>query len=95
VLLVSASGAWRTNLRGGAPVHVTIDGRERAGYAEVEEDPDAVARTFKLLLDELGPAQGRRLGLRANTDREPTVQEIEPAVARRGIARIRLIDATA
>jgi len=92
MLLVSVSGRWRHNLRGGAPVRVTLDGRERAGYVELEEDPGQVARTFKLLLDRLGPGGPRLLGLKINIHRSPTIDEVQPAVARRCIARVRLTD---
>ncbi len=95
MLLVSVSGRWRHNLRGGAPVRLTLDGRERAGYAELEEEPGQVARTFKLLLDRLGPAGPPLLGLKINIHRPPTVDEVQPAVARRCIARVRLTDEAA
>ena len=93
LLLVSASGSWRHNLRGGAPVVVTIDGLERAAHAELEENPDRVAAIFKTLLDQLGPDNAKDLGLKLNIGRQPTAAEIRPAVASRGIARIRLDDA--
>jgi hypothetical protein len=54
LLIVSASGAWRHNLRGGAPVRVTIEGRDRFAHADLEEDPFEVAQTFKTLLDRVG-----------------------------------------
>ncbi len=91
-LVVSVSGGWRYNLRGGAPVRVTLDGRERAGYADVEDLPDHVAQTFKGLLDRLGPRSASLLGLKLNIKRLPTVDEVQPAVAQRWIARVRLTD---
>jgi hypothetical protein len=91
-LVVSVSGGWRHNLRGGVPVRVTLDGRERAGYAEVEDDPDQVAQTFKELLDRLGPGGGPLLGLKLRIKRLPTVDEVRPAVAQRWIARVQLTD---
>src|SRR5437868_7054395 len=36
--VLSAGGNWRHNLRGGAPVRVTLDGRDRAAHALLEED---------------------------------------------------------
>jgi F420H(2)-dependent quinone reductase len=92
ILVVSVSGGWRHNLRGGAWVHVTLDGRERTGYAEVEDDPDQVAQTYKNLLDRLGPGGASQLGLKLNVKRLPTVNEVRPAVAQRWIARVRLTD---
>jgi hypothetical protein len=89
-LLVSASGAWRHNLRGGAQVRVTIDGVERAGFALLEEDADEVARIYRQLLGDVGLGRAGDLGLRVNVERLPTIEEIKPAVAQRAIARVQL-----
>ena len=91
-LLVSVSGRWRHNLGGGAPVHVTLDGRERVGYAEVIDNPDEVVQTFKMLLDRLGPGGAALLGMKLNVKRLPTADEIRPVVATRWIARVRVTD---
>lgn len=91
-LLVGARGGWKSNLRGGADVRVTIEGRERAGRAELDEDPDRAAEVYKELLDGLGRKKASVLGLKVNVDRQPTLDEIRPAVAKRAIARIRLSD---
>jgi hypothetical protein len=91
-LLVSASGSWHQNLRGGAPVRLTIDGHERAGYAELEKDPDQVAQIYKSLLDRVGLDSAGLLGLKLNIQGSPTANEIKTAVAQRGIARVRLSD---
>lgn len=92
MLLVSADGYWRHNLRGGAPVTLTIDGRERAAYAELEEDADEVAAVFHTLLNRYGRIGTAVLGLRINVGRRLTRDEIKPAVARRAIARVELAD---
>jgi hypothetical protein len=89
-LLVSASGAWRHNLRGGAPVRVTLDGVERNGHAVLEEDPDEVARIYRQLLEIVGLDRAGDLGLRVTVKRLPTTEEIKPAVAQRAIARVQL-----
>lgn len=89
-LLVSASGAWRHNLRGGAQVRVTIDGVERTGHATLEEDPEEVARIYRQLLEIVGLDRARDLGLRVAVQRLPTTDEIEPAVAQRAIVRVQL-----
>jgi hypothetical protein len=89
-LLVSASGSWRHNLRGGAQVQVTIDGVERTGHAVLEEDPDEVARIYRHLLGNVGLDRAGDLGLRVNVERLPTTEEIKPAVAQRAIARVQL-----
>ncbi len=88
-LVLSAGGNWRYNLRGGADVRVTLDGRERAAHAVLEEDPDRAAKAFKTLLDRAGP---RALGMKVNVDRSPTVAEIKPALTDRGAAYLQLTD---
>ena len=95
-IVVYAAGSWRHNLRGGAPVRVVLDGLERAGHAELEEDHDRVAQAYKTRLDELGVGEARMLGLKVKAGgRSPTVEEIKPAVAERAIATIRLTDGPA
>lgn len=89
-LVVGARGVWKSNLRGGADVRVTIEGREQAGYAELDEDPDRVAEAYKELLDGLGRKKASVLGLKVNVDRQPTLDEVRPAVADRAVGRIRL-----
>lgn len=88
VFLVSVSGSWRYNLA--SPVRLTVAGREHVGYAEVVDDPDQVAQTFKMLYDRYGSSSASLLGLKVNVSRAPTADEIRPAVADRWIARIRL-----
>lgn len=88
VFLVSVSGSWRYNFE--APVRLKVEGRDHLGYAEIEDDPDQVARTFKMLYDRYGPSGASLLGLKVNVRRSPTADEIRPAVADRWIARIRL-----
>jgi hypothetical protein len=89
-LTVFAAGSWRVNLRGGAPVRVTLDGRERSGHAELEEEPVRVARAYKARLDTLGVKKARDLGLKVNVDRSPTVEELMQVAEKRAIATIRL-----
>jgi F420H(2)-dependent quinone reductase len=89
--LVGAMGAWRENLRGGAAVRLVIDGRTHVGHAELEEDPDEVARGYKVLLDQLG-RKPRDVGLKVNLRRSPTLEELKPALTGRRIVRVRLED---
>jgi deazaflavin-dependent oxidoreductase (nitroreductase family) len=87
--VLSASGNWRHNLRGGAAVRLTLDGRERAAQAVLEEDPERAAEAFKTMLDQAGP---RALGVKVNVDRSPTIAEIRPVLARRTVAYLHLTD---
>lgn len=75
-LVAHAGGKWRANLRGGADLTVTLDGRERAAHAVLEEDPQRVAEIFKELLDGIGYRRAVRVGLAVNVDRPPTVAEL-------------------
>jgi deazaflavin-dependent oxidoreductase (nitroreductase family) len=87
--VLSAGGNWRHNLRGGADVRVTLDGRERAAHAVLEEDLDRAAEAFKAMLDHSGP---RALAVKVNVDRAPTTAEIRPVLADRGVAYLTLAD---
>ncbi|MEA2199782.1 MAG: hypothetical protein QOI89_378 [Solirubrobacteraceae bacterium] len=89
--VLSAGGSWRHNLRGGAAVRVTLDGREHPAHATLEEDPDRAAEAFKTMLDRAGP---RTLAVKVNVDRSPTPAEIRAALAASGreVAYLRLTD---
>ena len=90
VLLVPSGSRWRMNLRGGAPVAVTLGGRRRSGHAELIEDPDGVARAYEELLGRIGLKNAQRVGLRVNVDREPTREELKAALADHGAIRVTL-----
>lgn len=91
-LLTSATGAWKVNLRGGADLEVTIDGRRRQAHAELEEDPERVAEIFDRLVRGLGPKRANRVALKINVDRAPTLEEMRVATAGRAIGRLTLTD---
>jgi hypothetical protein len=91
-LVAHTGGAWRANLRGGAALTVTLDGRERKAYAVLEEDPDRVAETYLTLLKQIGYERAIRIGLAVNVDRPPTLAEVREAVVDDGFATIRLTD---
>ncbi len=82
--MVLTSSAWRVNVRGGpTAVEVTLFGRRLPGTAVLEEDPVAVARVYRGLIDELGTDTAlRRLGIRINLDRAPTEGELADAARR-------------
>jgi deazaflavin-dependent oxidoreductase (nitroreductase family) len=88
-LVVSAAGSWRHNLRGGGDVRVTLDGRERAAHVTPEGDAVRAAEVFKGLLDRASP---RDVGVKVNVDRSPTPEEIQPVLAHRVIAYLKLAD---
>jgi deazaflavin-dependent oxidoreductase (nitroreductase family) len=88
-LVVSAAGGWRHNLRAGAEVCVTLDGREHTAHVTPEEDPVRAAEVFKGLLDRAG---ARAVGVKVNVGRSPTPDEIKPALAHRVVAYLKLAD---
>ena len=87
-IVVSASGAWRHNLRGGADVRLTLGGAERAARAELVS-PDRKAQAFKEVVDRV---VARAIALKVNLDRPPTVEELRPVIARRDLVTLRLTD---
>jgi deazaflavin-dependent oxidoreductase (nitroreductase family) len=87
--VLSAGGNWRHNLRGGADVRVTVDGRERSAHAVLEDDLERAAEAFKTMLDRSGP---RALAVKVNVNRAPTIAEIRPVLADRGVAYLTLAD---
>ena len=88
VLVVPSASRWRFNLRGGAPVEVTLGGIRRAGRAELVEDPDEVALVYGELLDKVGIRSAQRAGLRVNVDRKPTRDELKVALVDHGAVRV-------
>jgi hypothetical protein len=88
-LVLSAGGAWRHNLCGGADVSLRVDGRERAAHAVLEEDPARAAAVMRTLLERAG---ARAVAVKVNVDRTPTVAEIVPAMADRGVAYVSFRD---
>jgi hypothetical protein len=91
-LLVLTSSPWRANLRGtGTPVTVTMFGRDRPARARLVEDADDVAAIYRDLIDRVGYAKaGRRMGIRINVPRPPTVAELAEASRRDGLSAIYL-----
>ena len=92
-LAVLTSSPWRSNLRGGgAEVEATIAGERRRGRAELEEDPEEVARVYADLIGEYGYEQaGRRLGIKINVDRMPTRGELVGAIRRSGLSVVTIV----
>lgn len=79
-LLVTTHSPWWRNLRGGEPVTVVLQGRERSGVATPHEDPATVARYMQRFIETRGVEAARRIGLSIDGDREPTLAELEAGV---------------
>jgi len=87
--LVLTAAAWRTNLRGGADVELTRDGRSRPMHAQLLEEPDAVAEIYAAMLERIGVRHSVRVGLRVAGDAMPTHDELVAAIGgRRAVVRL-------
>jgi hypothetical protein len=93
VLSVLTSSAWRRNFAGGRDIEVTMRGERRAAYAVLIDDSREVATVYERLIREVGIKQARRrLGLRFNADRVPTLSELQDAIERSGLSIVRIYD---
>ena len=93
-VVVLGGAPWGRNLRGGAPVRMLVGGRQRAGFAELGENPRHVAETFhEVMVRQGGVKAARMLGLAVQGSQTPSVEEIMPAVTDRNVVRIRYTDA--
>jgi uncharacterized protein YbjT (DUF2867 family) len=90
-LAVLTDSPWRVNLRGGADLEVTQRGERRPMRAELQEDPEHVAKVYLRLIEQLGwRAAQRRLGIKIHVGRTPTLNELEQAVRESGLSIITL-----
>lgn len=90
-LLVLTSSRWRVNLRGRPEVEVTLRGSRRAASAELIEDPAVVAEVYARIIQDVGHRKAaRRMGIRVNVDRAPTLTELTEAARRDGLALVYL-----
>lgn len=84
--LLTDSG-WRHNLRDGADVTVTLEGKRVPARAELFDDPAAVVTIVERTMDEVGWRNaGRRLGVRVNVERRPTPEELLEMVRTSGLS---------
>jgi hypothetical protein len=82
--------SWWKNLRGGRPVVVHLQGRERTGLAEVIEDRAAVLDAAEHHVAKYGlKGAGRRIGLALDISPPPTTDEL--AAAMEGYVAIRVV----
>jgi F420H(2)-dependent quinone reductase len=90
-LLVLTNSPWRINLRDNPAAAVTLLGEQRPAQAELIEDPAAVAKIYHALIEQDGHARaGRRMGIRINVPRTPTLDELAEAARRDGLAAVYL-----
>ncbi|GAA3248019.1 nitroreductase/quinone reductase family protein [Dactylosporangium siamense] len=86
-LLVLTNSGWRVNLRGRSDVAVTLLGERRKAGAELIEDPQTVAQLYRDLIEAVGHEKaGRRMGIRINVPRTPTLDELATAATRDGLS---------
>ena len=90
-LMVLTSSRWRVNLRGRPEVEVTFQGSHLPAFAELVEDPAVVAEVYAQIITEVGHQKAaRRMGIRINVDRAPTLAELDEAARRDGLALVYL-----
>lgn len=90
-LLVLTNSGWRVNLRGRPAVGVTQLGEHRPARAELVEDPETVAEAYRGLIDAVGHDRARRrMGVRINVPRTPSLAELPAAARRDGLSVIYL-----
>jgi hypothetical protein len=90
-LVVVTQHTWRANLRGGADLEVTRNGRRERMRASLDEDPATVAATLRTLVERIGPRGARqRLGLRITGGELPSAAELETAVREYDLATVTL-----
>ena len=91
-LTLFSSKSWYKNLRGGRPVVVHLQGRERTGQAEVIEEREAVVEAAERLVAKYGLKEtGRRIGLALDISPSPTTDELAAAMEGRVVIRIILV----
>lgn len=88
---VFTSSAWRQNFRGGRDLEVTLRGNRHRARAVLVDDPAVVAGVYHRIVEQLGwQAAQRRLGVRVNVERDPTLGELQEMISRSGLALVRI-----
>ncbi|MDI3341438.1 MAG: nitroreductase/quinone reductase family protein [Sphaerobacter sp.] len=88
-LVVLTNSGWRHNFRSGRPGEVTLRGRRRRARFVLVDDPDRVAEAYRRLIERYGTARARRrLGIRFDPSRVPTLGELREAVVASGLSVI-------
>lgn len=88
-LMVLTGARWRLNFRGGRDVDVVFEGRTTPMRGVLVEYARTVAETYAKRFEELGLEQAqRRLGLKVNVGRLPTVAELEALVEREHLSMV-------
>ena len=81
---------WGKNLVGGAPVKVTIKGKEKEGYAETTSDKGQVLEYVKHNLSKGGPQAARQMGLSLPKGYLPSDDELRTMLRDRILISIKL-----
>lgn len=91
-VIVTTQSPWWRNLKGGAPVTLRLRGEQREGIATPHPDPEVVAQYVREFIDRHGTDAARRLALRIDGDRTPTLDELEDGVTGLDVVEIQLED---
>lgn len=93
-LIVTTQSPWWRNLKGGQPVSMHLRGQHREGVATPHADPEVVAQYVEEFIDRRGTEAARRLGIRIQGNREPTLHELQDGVEGTVVIEITLTDDT-
>lgn len=86
-LCTFTDGSWRHNLRGGAAVEVTLDGKRKRATAVLEEEPGRIARVLLERIEDAGVADASKaVGFRVNVARNPTLHELRDMIVQSGLS---------
>lgn len=77
-LLITTKSAWSKNLRGGAPVGVRLQGRERTGVADVITEEAEMLEGYRVLL-EGSPQLGQIIGVGLDANKQPIREDVARA----------------
>lgn len=87
-LLLGTESRWYKNLRGGVPVGVRLQGRERSGVAEVIDDEEGMRQSYRTILT-IDRGYGRFIDVTLDPDGQPNRDAVARA-RQRGLVVIRV-----
>lgn len=92
-LVAVTEHTWRANVRGGAEVEVTRNGRLQRMHCALDEDPASVAMTIQRVIELRGLKAAQRLtGLRTRRGEMPSFGQLEAAVRAYGLTALTLTE---
>lgn len=91
VISVFTNSGWRHNFAGGQNIEITLRGVRQPAQAVLCDDVDEIAEIYQRLIKDLGINRAaRRLGLKFNVTRAPTLDELQSGIRRSGLSIVRV-----